>query len=159
MSKRFKLNPWLISWRASGERSERTIRNHIAAILPNKTSERDVERTMLLLYANYCACPGLSDELYLWEQIRFARRDYPYKVVQHPFDQMVCGGNPFLEARMVFNLTFSSDEEGNEKLTWEENIYPALKPGVDPVEHIDAARPFKRQQMTYSTQTRKIERL
>src|SRR5947209_19915690 len=58
------MNPWLITWVPLGESAEATVKNLIAAILPNQTAEREVKTIMHLLYANYNACPGPSDRPY-----------------------------------------------------------------------------------------------
>jgi hypothetical protein len=149
------MNPWLVTWEAMGDRLEMTIKNKIAAILPNQTSEKEVEKILYLLDANYSACSRLSDRIYVSEQVRFAKREYPNKALRLSWRLISCGGNPFLLARQVFNLTVSEDE-GYQVLGWEETIYPQLAPDQDLVE---AQRPFKRKRMMYSTRTNKISAL
>src|SRR4051794_11715303 len=92
------INPWLVRWGCPNERPAKTIPNHIAALLPNRTSAKQVVEVMHLLYANYCAACGLPEMIYVAEQVRFARRQFPYKATVHAFEEISCGANPFLVA-------------------------------------------------------------
>jgi hypothetical protein len=150
------MNPWLITWEPMGEREERTIKNRIAAILPNRTGEGNVIRAMYLLYANYSACSGLSDYIYVSEQLRFARWQFPYKAVRYLFPEIHLGGNPFLYARPVRNLKIVEDEDGYQVVRWEEIIFPTIDTSKNVDEQVRAARPFKRRRMAYLTRTNTI---
>ena len=152
------MNPWLITWEPSGERIAKTITNRIAAILPNRTSDKQVEKTLYLLQANYAAYSGWPDSLYISEQVRFAKRHYAYKAVWNGFEEITCGGNPFLFARRVFNLQVS-EQDGYEVLIWQENIYPNIDSTKDPIDQIKANRPFQKKWMTFSAKTNSIDRL
>lgn len=43
--------------------------------------------------------------------------------------QIICGGNPWLFARMVRDVVAYVDEEGREHLKWKERLHPALEGG------------------------------
>jgi hypothetical protein len=149
------MNPWLFRWHPMNPRIAKTIPNLIAAILPNRTGPAEVKKIMLLLHANYSARPGLSENVYLSEQVRFAKRDFPYKVMNWFFPVYSCGGDPILIAQQVFDLQVFNHESG-ETLQWEENVYPKIRDGDDPSEVLDAALSFKRKRLTYTTATNTI---
>jgi hypothetical protein len=151
------LNPWLIRWYSTSNAIEGKIPNMIAAILPGQTSEKEVGKTMLLLLANYGARSAFSKTLYVSEQVRFARRDYPYKVVNHGLGRMTCGHNLFLSAQKVCDLKLTAADD-YQILTWEENIYPVIQSEEDFEEQMAKARPFKRRQFTFDSRTNRIER-
>jgi hypothetical protein len=153
------MNAWLIIWHPLSERIKQTIKSRIAAILPSRTGEDQIQKVLQLLYANYSACSGLSDDIYVSEQVRFAKRDYPAKAIRPGrFPILTCGGNPLLRARQVFNLSVSKDEEGYQVLRWEENVYPTLDPKKDILEQLDAALPFKRKRMMFAARRNIITR-
>src|SRR5436190_12913773 len=105
------MNPWLLTWHPLGRLAVNTVPNLIAAVLPNRTASKQVGNIMLLLQAGYYANAGLPERLYVSEQVRFSKRDYPYKVVKQDFEQYVCGGDPYLFARHVFNLKVSEEDD------------------------------------------------
>ena len=148
-----------MTWEPIGEKQAATIRNRIAAILPKQTSEREVIRTLYLLYANHLACSGLSDSLYVSEQLRFAKRDYPYKAQRPLFPEISCGGNPYLFARPVYNLRVEEDKEGFQVLRWEQPIYPYPPRGAsvsDWSDEIQRRRPFKLRRMVFCAKNNMI---
>jgi len=53
-------------------------------------------------------------------------------------------------------LKVAKDADYNETLTWEEDFYPALEPGKDAWEQIQALMPFKRKRRVFSTKTNTI---
>jgi hypothetical protein len=142
------MNPWLVTWEPASNRAKNSVPNRIAAILPNQTSAEDVKRVLYLLLANYHACSGLSNSVYVSEQIRFAKREYPYKAVDLGFDRISCGGNPSLHARRVYDLKLM-EQEGHQILQWEEPIYPILNQSEDPYEQAKKKRPFPRRMLRY----------
>jgi hypothetical protein len=144
------LNPWLITWCPSGPAAETTVRNKIAAILHNQTSASDVEQIMRLLYANHCA---EGQQLYLSEQVRYARRDYHYTPVRGPTNVISYGGNPFLMARIVHNLVVA-EEDGFDVVRWEEDRYLSPPAGAEvDMEEFIRQHPPTRRRMVYFTQT------
>jgi hypothetical protein len=152
------MSPWLVTWKAMSERTERTIKNRIAAILPNRIGTKEIKRTLQLIYANYLACSGLSDRIYISDQLRYAKYDCPYKATHIIYPQITCGADPYLRARHAFDLTIEEDEDGYEVVRWEENVYPALDPKRETGEQIEEHLPFKRRRMMYSTRTNAITR-
>ncbi|MFL5340067.1 MAG: hypothetical protein ACJ8F7_07940 [Gemmataceae bacterium] len=150
------MNPWLVTWEPMGAREAKLIRNRIAAILPNRTAERDIFRILELLYTNHSACSGLSEDVYVAEQVRFAKRTFPYKAQRHFFPEITCGHNPFLFARPVFDLKVEEDAEGFQALRWEQPIYPYGISVDNWDEEIKRRLPFKRKRMKYCTRTNTI---
>jgi hypothetical protein len=153
------MNPWLITWESMSKRASQGILNRIAAILPCQTSEREIKKILYLLLANHWAASGKPESVYVSEQVRFAKRDYPHKAQRHLFPEISCGGNPFLFARPVYDLTIEKDEEGFEVLRWQQLIYPYPPRGVsasDWVDEIERKRPFKRRRKVFNTKTNTI---
>ena len=68
------INPWLITWEIVNPNNP-VPANLIGAILHNQTSDADVARIMHLLYHN--------EGGYIAEQLRFARRDFGFKIHGH----------------------------------------------------------------------------
>ena len=120
------MNAWLITWESPTGKPWGS-RSRIAAILPSTTPAKTIDLVMELLYANHCADKG-EGEIYFSEQLRFASRRPPAKVVHHPFDQRECGHNPFLRARAVKKIE-AVEADGSEMLRWDEPSYPRLPPG------------------------------
>jgi hypothetical protein len=147
------MNPWLITWEPTGKRAEKTIRNRIAAILPNRTGEEQVKKILHLLTANYWASSGLSGSVYISEQVACARGRHTFKAIRHFFPVIECGSNPFLLARHVYNLAVSKDDRGYEEVRWEEPVFPAIDPNKDVHPQIEAARPLKRKRMLCLTRS------
>ena len=150
-----RMNPWLITWETHTNR----VRNPVAAILHNTTSEESVCDMMRLLYANFLAAAG--DRLSPSEQVRFAKRQYLCKPRRAQFGRLFSDDKPVLFARHVFAMRQSKDKEGYEMLTWEEGIYPQIAQDTRPEEiakHFNRKmrRPRKRRQMTFYARTMAI---
>lgn len=56
------------------------------------------------------------------ERLRYAKnkKSCPYKAELQQGEIIICGHNPWLEARLVKNVQINSDKDGNEKLMWQE---------------------------------------
>jgi hypothetical protein len=149
------INPWLIRWVCPSDRHD--VGNMIAAILPGRTSSRHVKDIMHLLYANYSAGCSKEGVIYVSEQVRYAKGGFPYKVVEYPFEELICGASPYLLGRKVFNLIVSEVEgEWEQTMSWEENIYPVLDPNGDVLAQVAAAKPFKRRRWMFDAQANTI---
>ncbi len=96
----------------------------VAAVLSPRLSARRVLEIVELLYANASYDPS--------ERIAFAksRKGNPYRArfgVLHgvPWEgKIVCGYNPWLEARLVRNLRADRDATGEERFVWDERPIP-----------------------------------
>jgi hypothetical protein len=149
------INPWLITWHPSGAAEEARVRNKVAAILHNRTSRADVEQIMRLLYANHYA-EGV--QVYLSEQVRYARRDYQAKPVRNPINVFTYGNNPFLQARLVHNLVVVQ-EAGFDVMRWEEDVYRNPPAGAEvEIEEFIRQHPPTRRRMVYITQSNEMRR-
>lgn len=109
---------WLISWQGTNFKEE------IVAILNSRKSAETV--------AHFTEQYYIASSYSLSEKITYAKssKDNPYRV---EFDEingvqwtgrMTCGHNPFLVARMVTNLSVTTDGDGYEELVWEEPQKP-----------------------------------
>jgi hypothetical protein len=106
-SKRAGISAWLVTWEGVGPRAQ--VGGRIAAILNPSLSGRRVAEIVELLYAN--ASYTLSERLDCAKD----RKNNPYRVQLGTLNgvpwegQMICGHNPFLEARLVDNLRTEQD--------------------------------------------------
>jgi hypothetical protein len=116
------MNPILITWEPRNDWGKKQIQCPIAAIFHINTSEKDIERMMMLLHANYSSC-GADRQFCVSPYVSFAKRKYPCKAYRYArLPYIYCGDNPRLFARRVFDLTLA-DEGGFNELRWEENAY------------------------------------
>src|SRR5262249_46647052 len=129
------------------------------AILPGRTSEKRVEEIILLLHANYFAVAGLPNEsIHMSQQMRFAAGDNPYPVSRNGVGEKACGGNPWLVARRVFDLTvFNVD--GLESMEWEQEEYPTIDPKKPAVDQFIVAMPFPRSHWRFDGKNNTMTRL
>jgi hypothetical protein len=113
------MNPWLITWKVVGEH-HRIPDNLIAAILPNRTSYKDVRRIMYLLYHSYGG--------YISDQLCFAKRQYGHKICHTPMVKKYrLGSNPCLHAQQVFNFQLRYEDDGDEVATWNEHNFDPIE--------------------------------
>jgi hypothetical protein len=139
------LNPWLITWEIVN-RSNPVPDNLIAAILPNQTGHKEVERIMQLLYNN----EGGN----IHDQVGFATRRHGFKVLRRGVtEKRELGSSPFLLARHVFNFEVRHDSNWDEIATWEDRdpiIDRAILEAGQPVTH------FLKKKRTYRKSTNEI---
>lgn len=116
------MGSWLITWEWVGD-WHKTENNKIAAILNYRLSGQTVRKIVELLYVNRYS---------LSERVAYAKNN---KNILHPaqfhtlggapwYDRITCGYQPSLYARLVDDLHVEVDENGEEKLTWEERPIP-----------------------------------
>ncbi len=100
------------------EREDKMGEKRIAAILNPILSSEHICQIVELIYAN---------EFYtLSERLKYAKNknSNPYRaefdsISGIPFEgRIICGHNPYLDARKVENLHVVSDENGGEKMEW-----------------------------------------
>jgi hypothetical protein len=109
-STRRGISAWLVTWEGVGGRAHEP--EKIAAILSPRFSVRRVEQVVELLYMN--ASYSLSERI-AWTK---SRKNNPYLAQSHG-GHVVCGHNPFLDARLVDNLR-TEGQEGDETPLWDE---------------------------------------
>ena len=118
------------------------VENKFVAVLDYRYSSNTIARLVEQLYVT-CRCA-------LYEQLAYARkRKYsPYHVQYGVMSvaeetkamanlpstvsfsgSMICGGNPWLWARIVYDVETYIDEEGGEHLRWRECLHPTLRGG------------------------------
>ena len=108
------ISAWLVTWEHAGEHAKP--RQRVAAVLNPRLSGQKVLEIVELLYANEPYNPS--------ERIAVARsrRSNPYparfgSLEGVPWEgEIVCGHNPWLEARLVRNLRAKPDSTGEEQL-------------------------------------------
>ncbi|HYP20355.1 MAG TPA: hypothetical protein VEY08_09790 [Chloroflexia bacterium] len=117
------MKAWLVTWEGTEESKREEKR--IAAILSPRLSADRVRRIVEMLYAN--------TEFSLGERVSYAAgkfNPFPARYVSMrgiPFEgKITCGHNPYLDARKVANLTVTTDELGNEHLSWDELPLPVI---------------------------------
>ncbi len=116
------ISAWLVTWEHMGDHA--TPPETVAAVLSPRLTARRVLEIVELLYANASYDPS--------ERIAFAksRKGNPYPArfgVLHgvPWEgEIVCGHNPWLEARLVRNLRADRDATGQERFVWDERPKP-----------------------------------
>jgi hypothetical protein len=96
--------------------------DNIAMLMQPATAEGRVMDMMALLYANACGTPS--------ERLAYAahrdRTIHPYRAWlasrnrREREGHFICGGNPYLYARLVEQVTVESTETGTELLHWRE---------------------------------------
>jgi hypothetical protein len=131
---------WLITWDWTGEHAR--VENRFVAVLDYRYSSNTIARLVEQLY--------VTCRFALSEQLAYARRRKysPYRVQYGvvnvaeearakadlpstiPFsDSMICGSNPWLWARIVYDIEAYTDEDGNEHLCWKERLHTTLRDG------------------------------
>ena len=109
---------WLVTWEWDGDHAARD--NNIAAILNWRLSEEKVRQLVELIYAN--------EQFTLSERLSYAKNKhntpYPAQFNGMYSGQIVCGGNPFLYARLADDIKVDRDLDGIETLTWTERPIP-----------------------------------
>jgi hypothetical protein len=124
MRRRRGISAWLVTWEAMSEGSAAKVQQRIAAILNPRWSDRRVEELVELLYAN--ATYSLDERIAL---VRGTWKN-PYPVRYGTLNgvpwtgRMVCGHNPFLEARLVDDLRVVVNDDGTERPVWKERPKP-----------------------------------
>ena len=116
---------WLVTWEHIGEHARPPTK--VATVLSPRLSGRRVLEIVELLYANAAYEPS--------ERIAIAksRRENPYPAQFGSLGgvpwggQIVCGHNPFLEARLVSNLRVETDSSGHEQFVWDERPRPSAR--------------------------------
>jgi hypothetical protein len=118
------ISAWLVTWEHAGEHAKP--RQRVAAVLNPRLSGQKVLEIVELLYANESYDP--SERIAVVKN----RRSNPYParfgaLEGVPWEgEIVCGHNPWLEARLVRNLRAQPDSTGEEQFLWEERPKPRL---------------------------------
>lgn len=119
-----RITAWLVTWEWIGNHTKR--KDKIAAILNWRLSPKRVAEIIEIIYAN---------EFYTLEERLAIAKNKTANPYQTRYDdiqgipwegRLFCGHNPFLEARLVDNLYVVKDNEGNQKLIWDEREKPDL---------------------------------
>jgi hypothetical protein len=113
---------WLVTWEYSGNHAK--VDNPIAAILNYRYPAKRIKDIVELIYVN--------TYFSLSERLAYARNKkntaYPaeYDTIEGiPWEgRILCGHNPFLDARLVDELILNVDENGKEILSWIERKKP-----------------------------------
>ncbi len=113
------ISAWLVTWEHCGDHARPERR--IAAVLSPRWSAERVREYVELLYVNSIFS--------LPERIAYARgksfNPYPAKFASHRgvpcYDPVICGHNPWLEARKVDNLRVDTSE--GDSVKWSERQY------------------------------------
>ena len=118
------ISAWLITWESVSDHAKPT--DVVAAVLNPRLSGRRVLEIVELLYAN--ASYDTSERIAF---VKSPQRN-PYRAQfgkLHdgvPWEgEIICGHNPWLEARLVSNLRAERDADGLEQFVWEERPRPA----------------------------------
>lgn len=115
--RRKNIRAWLVTWEGddSGE-------DKIALLLHPATAESRVAHLTALLYANThgtfterIACAVERDPAHHPYRAELASRNG-----RECEGQFICGGNPYLYARLVDQVTVETGENGGEMLRWRE---------------------------------------
>lgn len=129
---------WLITWEWAGEHAK--VENKVVAILDFRYSHNKIGRFLEWIY--------IGSRFALYEQIAYAKnRKYnPYRLEycvielraskesglpsSIPYtDRMIFGNNPWLYARIVYDLQGYIDEQGRNYLKWKERVHLYIKNG------------------------------
>jgi hypothetical protein len=121
-----KMKAWLVTWEWCGDHAKRE--DKVAAIFNPRLSGDRVRELVEFIY--------LSAMYSLRERADYARDKkrhnlYPAEFGTTPegvtwVGEIVCGHNPYLQARLVDDLKIESDPEGIERATWKELPRPDL---------------------------------
>lgn len=120
------MKAWLVTWESAGVRTK--LENPVAAVLNPRMSPERVSEIIELLYVN--------QNFTLGERIAYCnnKKFNPYPAYYNRINgipwlgRIYCGHNPYLLARKVDKLKVTTDEKGNETLSWKE--FPKPDPKV-----------------------------
>lgn len=109
---------WLVTWDWAGDHAR--VEDEVVAVLNYREAPEKVRRFVEQLYASltYSAREKLL--------VAKTRKSNPYPAMFGSIGgiswqgQITCGHNPWLFARMVRNLRVEIDDNGDEKLIWDE---------------------------------------
>ena len=118
------ITAWLVTWEGTGRGLPRG-NNRVAAVLSRHLEARNVALVIELLYGNRAFSLG--------QRVRYAldRKSHSYpaqcdSISGVPWDgRIMCGHNPYLEARRVNNLRVVARPAGGERLEWDERRRPS----------------------------------
>ena len=119
-----RITAWLVTWESAGDYARRE--DKIAAILGRRLTPEKIKEIVEIIYANKSYSHS--------EWIAFAK-DKKLSPCNATFDdidgrpwqgRILCGHNPWLEARLVDNLLVIKDSDGVEKLSWDERLKPDI---------------------------------
>lgn len=100
---------WLVTWEAIDDRV--VSKSKVAALLNGTYPKERVGELLELLYANA--------QLTLQERLTYAQTQHtPYHTEFTGPEHLVCGHDPFLEARLVDHVSVST-QDGSELLTYD----------------------------------------
>jgi hypothetical protein len=106
------MKAWLVTWEWMGNHAKRE--DKIAALLNSRLSESRVKELVEFLYLNDCY--AVSEKMAIAQR----RRDNPYPAKAER-GCIHCGHHPFLQARLVDDLTVECDEHGfDTAVAWKE---------------------------------------
>jgi len=127
VKKPYMKKAWLVTWESP--RTPPDSEAQIVAILDYRCSEKKVK-----LYIEQCyidRCYSLEEKMACAK----SRKNNPYPAEFNKINglvfagQITCGANPWLFGRLVKNLSLRVDEDGGQKLLWEETEIPkSLRP-------------------------------
>lgn len=113
---------WVVTWDWAGDHAK--VDDWLVAILSSRLSAETVKDFVERFYVSCTGSPA--------EKLAYAkdRRRFPYRpefdrINGVPYEGRIwCGDNPFLHARFVDNLKVDFEEDGEERLTWDERDRP-----------------------------------
>ncbi|MBU2701157.1 hypothetical protein Ga0466249_002271 [Sporomusaceae bacterium BoRhaA] len=110
---------WLIKWKWIGDHAK--VENDIAAIVNYRTSPDNVKSLVEQLYVN---------SLCLRDRLRYvkSKSSLVYKANSDINGTIICGDNPFLEARKVDILEVVECEQGKQSLVYNKHYAKKKKP-------------------------------
>lgn len=119
-----RITAWLVTWEWIGNHAKR--KDKIAAILNWRLSPERVAEIIEIIHANEFYT--LAERLAIAKNKKLNPYQTGYGAIQGiPWEgRLLCGHNPFLEARLVDNLCVVKDNEGNQTLVWDEHEKPDL---------------------------------
>lgn len=113
------MDAWIITWEWAGAHAE--MEDKVVNFLSREKTPREVAGVVQMLYAQFTSTLG--------ELARYAAEpeSMPYKSAIHEttagYYRVVCGHDPWLEARLVKELSVRMDENTSlETITWEERM-------------------------------------
>lgn len=118
------MKAWLVTWEWMGDHA--AVQGRIASILNPRLRHGRIKEHVEQLYLDTL---GFADRL----EVIGRRRDNPYSAKYHTlkrggyyWERIHCGDNPHLYARKVENIRSVLDEDGEERLEWDEIPLPDL---------------------------------
>lgn len=118
------IKAWLVTWEWCSEHAKRD--DKVAAIFNPRLGAERIREYVQFMYA--------SESYTLSERMDWAldKTKNPYPAQFGTLDgvswqgQIICGHNPWLEARLVDDLSVEVEPEGKEKPTWKERPKPDI---------------------------------